>query len=213
MLNNKRTINQVKFVISRRKSGIQPKPTTNYGLLFRIHFHQISSLVFIVGYFMETKRDGSAGETLKLLVVGNNPIELSKVLDQIEKIDRKKEVRIAFDFQSILDRLSNFRPDFILIDDNIGKAELRHAVDQLLSERRTKNIPITVLKNSNYHEAIGTGVMDFILKDNLSGDKIYRALLNSFKIRKTQRYLYNSYKKRKGQLMRIFRSSEPAFQI
>lgn len=162
---------------------------------------------------METKRDGSAGETLKLLVVGNNPIELSKVLDQIEKIDRKKEVRIAFDFQSILDRLSNFRPDFILIDDNIGKAELRHAVDQLLSERRTKNIPITVLKNSNYHEAIGTGVMDFILKDNLSGDKIYRALLNSFKIRKTQRYLYNSYKKRKGQLMRIFRSSEPAFQI
>ncbi|HZY78842.1 MAG TPA: hypothetical protein VFE50_04920 [Cyclobacteriaceae bacterium] len=151
--------------------------------------------------------------TLKLLVVGNNPIELSKVLDQIEKIEQKKDVRIAFDFQSITDRLSHFKPDFILIDDNIGKAELRHVVDELLSDRHTKNIPITVLKNSNYREAISTGVMDYILKENLSGDKIYRAMLNSFKVRKTQLYLYNSYKKRKGQLLRMFRSSEPAFQI
>src|SRR5882672_2976776 len=130
---------------------------------------------------METKIEGSEGETLKLLVVGNNPIELSRVLDQIEKIDRRKEIRIAFDFQSIIDRLSNFKPDFILIDDNIGKAELRHAVDELLGGRHTKNIPITVLKNSNYREAISTGVMDFILKENLSGDSISKALLNSFK--------------------------------
>jgi chemotaxis response regulator CheB len=163
---------------------------------------------------METgKRDGNAGELLKLLVVGNNPIELSKVLDQINKIDRVKEVRIAFDFQSIIDRLSGFKPDFILIDDNIGRAELRHVVDELLSERRTRNIPITVLKNSNYEEAISSGVMDFILKENLSGDKLYKSLRNSLKIRKTQMYLYQSYKKRKGQLVRLFRASEPAFQM
>jgi CheY-like chemotaxis protein len=159
------------------------------------------------------KREGATSETLRLLVVGNNPIELSRVLDQIEKIDREKSVEIAFDFQSILDRLQNFKPEFILIDDNIGRAELRHVVDALLSERRTRNIPITVLKNSNYHEAIGSGVMDFILKENLSGESIYKALRNSLKIRKTQLYLYNSYKKRKGQLVRLFRSSEPAFQI
>jgi CheY-like chemotaxis protein len=159
---------------------------------------------------MET---GSEGGLLKLLVVGNNPIELSKVLDQIEKIDRPKEVKIAFDFQSIIDRLSHFKPDFILIDDNIGRSELRHVVDELLSERRTRNIPITVLKNSNYEEAISNGVIDFLLKENLSGDKIYKALRNSLKIKKTQLYLYNSYKKRKGQLMRLFRPAEPAFQI
>jgi len=159
------------------------------------------------------KREGTEGELMKLLVVGNNPIELGKVLDQVEKIDRRKEVKIAFDFHSILDRLAHFKPDFILIDDNIGRAELRHVVDELLSERRTRNIPITILKNSNYHEAISTGVLDFILKENLSSDAIYKALRNSLKIRKTQLYLYNSYKKRKGQLMRLFRASEPAFQI
>ncbi len=137
---------------------------------------------------METGKVSERREVLKLLVVGNNPIELSKV------------------------RLSNFKPDFILIDDNIGKTELRQVVDQLLRERRTKHIPITVLKNSNYREAIGNGVYDYILKENLSTESIYRAIMNSFKIRKTQQYLYQSYKKRKGQLMRLFRN-EPAFQI
>lgn len=158
---------------------------------------------------METGSEG----ILKLLVVGNNPIELSKVLEQIEKIDRPKDVQIAFDFQSIINRLSKFTPDFILIDDNIGRDELRQVVNQLMSERRTKNIPITVLKNYNYREAISSGVMEFLLKENLSGDKIYKALRNSLKMRKTEMYLINSYKKRKGQLMRLFRSGEPAFQV
>ena len=179
---------------------------TRFNFVNRIKVHTFVS--------METgKREGSEGELLKLLVVGNNPIELSKVLDQVEKIDRQKDVRIAFDFHSIIDRLSNFTPDFILIDDNIGRFELRHIVDELLSERRTRNIPITVLKNSNYEETIGSGVLDFLLKDNLSSENIYKALRNSLKMRKTQLYLYNSYKKRKGQLMRLFRASEPAFQI
>ncbi|MEI9919206.1 MAG: hypothetical protein WDO14_10460 [Bacteroidota bacterium] len=159
---------------------------------------------------MET---GSQVEVLKLLIVGNNPIELSKILKNIQEIDRPKDVKIAFDFPSIFVRLQNFKPDFILIDDNIGRKELRHVVDTLLSERRTKNIPITVLKNSNYQEAISSGVIDFILKENLSPESIYKAFRNSLKIRKTQLYLYNSYKKRKGQLMRLFRASEPAFQI
>jgi CheY-like chemotaxis protein len=155
---------------------------------------------------------GRGGEILKILVVGNNPIELSRVLTQVEKIDKEKIVKIAFDFHSIIDRLSNFKPDYILIDDNIGRAELRQVVDSLSRERRTRNIPITVLKNSNYHEAISTGVLDYILKENLSGDSIYKALLNSIKLRKTELYLIKSYRKRKGQLMRLFRS-EPAFQI
>lgn len=176
----------------------------------------ITALNFVISTKVNTPlsmETGSQHQVLKLLVVGNNPIELSNILDKIEKIERAKEVKIAFDFQSILDRLHNFKPDFILIDDNIGRVELRHVVDEMLSERRTKNIPIMVLKNSNYHEAIGTGVMDFILKENLSPESIYRALRNTLKIRKTQLYLYNSYKKRKGQLMRLFRASEPAFQI
>jgi hypothetical protein len=147
-------------------------------------------------------------EKLNVLVVGNNPIELSKVFDNLSKVQGKWVItEIAFDLKSIFERLIRFRPHYILIDDNIGKAELKTTVDALLNTRKTKNIPITVLKNSNYHEAIGTGVLNYILKENLTGDSLYTALRNSLKFRKTQLYLYNAYKKRKGQLLRLIGSS------
>jgi CheY-like chemotaxis protein len=155
----------------------------------------------------------TASQTLRILVVGNNPIELSKLLTRIQKINDKIVVtEIAFDMQSIVTRLVKFKPDYILIDDNIGRPELKDVVRFLYHNRDTKDIPITVLKNSNYTEAIGSGVMDYLLKETLTGESLYKALSNTLKFRKTQQYLYQAYKKRKGQLLRIFRS-EPALQI
>jgi CheY-like chemotaxis protein len=154
-----------------------------------------------------------ANQTVRIMIVGNNPLELSKLLTRIEKIDDKKVIiETAFDGHSILSRLEKFTPDFILLDDNLGRTELRQVVRSLYRAKETMDIPITILKNSNYTEAIGSGVMDYLLKDNLTGESLYKALLNSLKFRKTQQYLYTAYKKRKGQLLRMFRS-EPAFQI
>jgi hypothetical protein len=144
-------------------------------------------------------------DNLNVLVVGNNPIELSRVFDNLKAIPGKRIItEIAFDLATILDRLILFRPNFILIDDNIGKSELKVAVRALGSGKRTRHVPITILKNSNYEEAISVGVMDYILKENLTGESLYRTLSNSIKFRKTQLYLYKAFKKRKGQLKRIF---------
>jgi PleD family two-component response regulator len=163
---------------------------------------------------MESRnREKAARQALKIMVVGNNPIDLSKILTRIQKInDRNVVAEIAFDMQSIMQRLSRFKPDFILLDDNIGRVELKEIVKALRSERTTRQIPITVIKNSNYTEAISDGVIDYMLKETLTGESLYRALLNSLKVRRTQLYLYQSYKQRKGQLMRLFRR-EPALQI
>ncbi len=145
-------------------------------------------------------------EQLNVLVVGNNPIDLSHTFESLTKIrDHKVVTEIAFDLASILDRLSKFRPNFIVIDDNIGRMELQITVQALLKNRKTKNIPITVLKNSNYHEALNTGVMNYVLKKSLTGESLYTALKNSEKFKKTQLYLHQAYKKRKGQLMRILK--------
>lgn len=155
----------------------------------------------------------TARQDLRIMVVGNNPLELSNLLTRIQKInDRNVAIEIAFDMQSILARLEKFSPDYILLDDNIGRPELKTIVKALYRAKETRDIPITVLKNSNYSEAIGSGVMDYLLKETLTGDSLYRALVNSLKFRRTQQYLYLAYKRRKGQLMRVFRS-EPAFQI
>ncbi len=153
---------------------------------------------------METKGYASLLEELHVLVVGNNPTELGRVFDSLNRIPGKRIItEIAFDLRTIADRLARFTPNFILIDDNIGKSELKNSVRALMRYRKTKEIPITVLKNSNYQEAIDSGVLNYILKEHLTGESLYNAFKNSVKFRQTHQYLYSAYKKRKGQLARL----------
>lgn len=155
---------------------------------------------------MEVKSNSVAiVDDLKVLVIGNNPIELSRVFDNLQCINGRKLItEIAFDFKSIRDRLRNFSPNFILIDDNIGKLELKNMI-QSLSKRKTKNIPITILKNSNYSESATSGVINFLLKDNLTSEALYKSFLDVTRFKKTHEYLYNAYRKRKGQLVRMLK--------
>jgi len=155
---------------------------------------------------MKNVKQQLSEEQLNVLLVGNNPIEMGRILDNLNRVPGKKIItEIAFDIRSILERLLKFNPNFILIDDNIGRSELALAIDALSSNSKTRDIPITVLKNSNYSESGGTspGILDYLLKQNLSPEVLYNALKNSFKFRRTQLYLYNAYQKRKGELLRF----------
>lgn len=146
-----------------------------------------------------------AAEPLNVLLIGNNPIEMGRVLEKLQQVRGHKIItEIAFDLKSILERLLRFHPNFILIDDNIGKSELLVTINALSSNRKTKDIPITVLKNSNYHEAMGSAsILDYLLKQNLSPEALYNTLKNSLKFRRTQLYLYQAYRKRKNQLLKV----------
>jgi hypothetical protein len=153
----------------------------------------------------------TSAEPLNVLLIGNNPIDMSKTLEKINQIRGRKIItEIAFDLRSIIERLMNFSPNFILIDDNIGKAELAQTVDMLSHRRKTKDIPITVLKNSNYQEASpSSSILDYLLKQNFSSESLYTTIRNSLKFKRTQRFLYKSYNKRKGQLKRlVFRNNQ-----
>jgi CheY-like chemotaxis protein len=144
-------------------------------------------------------------ETIYILLVGNNPIELSSVLDKIKEVRNQKIVtEIAFDIVSIVERLGTFSPNFILIDDNIGREKLIETAKKLSRNKKTRNIPITVLKNSNYHEATtSSNILDYLLKQNLSGEGLYNTLRNTLKFRRTQKFLMEAYEKRKGLLKRF----------
>ncbi|MBX2941028.1 MAG: hypothetical protein KF860_01670 [Cyclobacteriaceae bacterium] len=146
-------------------------------------------------------------QDLNVLLVGNNPIELGKVFDNLRSVGGSRILtEIAFDIRTIFERLVNFHPHYILIDDNIGKVALKNAVKMLGKDRKTKNVPIAILKNSNYEEVFSVGVMDYILKENINGQSLYIALTNSLKFRRTQIYLYKALKKRKQQLKRLANS-------
>jgi DNA-binding NarL/FixJ family response regulator len=146
-------------------------------------------------------------EQLNVLLVGNNPIELSSMLNKISSVPgRFVKTETAFDTKSIFERLIKFRPNFILIDDNIGKYELNETVQALANNRKTKNVPITVLKNSNYAEANSSlTILDYILKKSLTADALCSAIRNTIKVKRTQLYLYKAYNKRKRMLTGLLR--------
>jgi CheY-like chemotaxis protein len=148
-------------------------------------------------------------EPLNILLVGNNPIEMGSVLDKLQQVRKRKIItEIAFDINSLVERLVNFRPNFILIDDNIGRAELLNTVNKLSSNRKTKDIPITVLKNSNYRESLASSsILDYLLKQNLSAEALYNTIKNALRFKRTQRLLYKAYKERKGMMKKMLDKS------
>ena len=141
---------------------------------------------------------------LNVLLIGNNPMELGTVLSKLNEVRAQKIItEIAFDLKSILERLIRFDPNFIFIDDNIGRRQLQETLKQLSSNRKTKDVPITVLKSSNYHEALaGFSILDYLLKQNLSADALYNTVKNSLRFRRTQLYLGKIYQKRKSESVR-----------
>lgn len=163
--------------------------------------------MFISSWLMEPKIENKALEPLHILLIGNNPIEMGGVLEKLKQVRGQRIItEIAFDLKSILERLIRFRPNFIFIDDNIGRTEMQETVTTLSNNRKTKDIPITVLKNSNYHESLASSsILDYLLKQNLSPDDLYKTVKNSLRFRKTQLYLYQAYKRRKGELLKVIK--------
>jgi hypothetical protein len=150
------------------------------------------------------KSTAQNSNSLNVLLIGNNPMELGTVLDKLNQVRSQKIItEIAFDLRSMLERLMRFNPNFIFIDDNIGRQELQQTLKQLSSNRKTKDVPITVLKSSNYQEASGaSSILDYLLKQNLSADALYNTVKNSLRFRRTQLYLYKMYQKRKKESAR-----------
>lgn len=151
------------------------------------------------------KSDSQNSAPLNVLLIGNNPMELGTILEHLKQVRAQKIIiEIAFDLKGIVDRLVIFNPNFIFIDDNIGRAEMRETVKRLSTNRKTKHIPITVLKSSNYQESLGAGsILDYLLKQNLSADALYNTVKNSLKFQKTQQYLQKIYQKRKTELLKF----------
>jgi DNA-binding NarL/FixJ family response regulator len=140
-----------------------------------------------------------------ILVVGNNPLELSSVINKIAQIPGQQFVtETAFDTRSLWSRLKKFSPAFILIDDNIGMIELKQTLHALTQNAKTADVPIAVIKNSNYVEATATAdIWDFILKENLSSISLLKALQNTIKFKRTRLYLKQALENRKSLLEKV----------
>ncbi len=142
-------------------------------------------------------------EQWKILLVGNNPKEMSMVQEKLKSIRHRKVLtEMAFDVLTVHERIGTFVPEHVLIDDNVGRASIN---EMMMGMKRPGNVPVTVLKNSNYQEVGIWGVSNYVLKHNLTSQHLYLELLNSQRFVETMRTWGQMHRQRKGTLSGLLR--------
>jgi len=138
---------------------------------------------------------------INILLVGNNPIELSKVQKSINSFKKGfMKATFLFDLKMLKQSISNLNPSAIFIDDNYNLKDVRKEISRIHSNTHTSHIPITLLKSSNYSNFPKLDADDFILKSNLSGKSIYNSVLNGRRFRISRIYFKKVYRVQKGRI-------------
>jgi len=140
---------------------------------------------------------------ISVLLVGNNPIEMSSIYDKLSKLKGKiKRIETAFTQEDVLSKITLMHPNCIVLDDNLGIAPLKTIIKNVNALSKDM-ISITLLKSDN-REEITSGVQEYLMKDGISELKIYNALRNALKFKKTQQYFKIKYRSGKRSLKRMF---------
>jgi CheY-like chemotaxis protein len=144
------------------------------------------------------------GEKYNVFLIGNNPQEISIMetdLAKFNKIDFIAEV--GFDLRKSLNRVFKTNPSYIILDDCYPVIQLKKFIRRIRQNSKTQNIPIAILKSSNKHHLRVDGIQDFFLKDNFSAERLFHAIRNSRKIRRTQIVFYRLNKRRRKQYQNL----------
>lgn len=141
-------------------------------------------------------------EPINVFLIGNNPIELSNIYEKLKEIRNKTyQTEIGFELRGLFKKIMKFNPACILIDDNVERSYMKKLTLKLASNRHTKDIPITILKNSNRDSYI-TNAEEFLLKDSVTSELLSRSIGNSIRLKKMRTRISLMYKKRKSQVKR-----------
>ena len=131
--------------------------------------------------------------SINVLLIGNNPGELSAIYEHLCRYSGVKFIiDIAFSVSDALAIATKLKPNHVLVDDNLKKLEIRKFTKNMSRISSTKDIPITLLKTSNYHSMTNLGFQDFLMKETFSADKFYRSIKNLLKWKRAQAYLDKS---------------------
>jgi hypothetical protein len=152
---------------------------------------------------MKALNRNQSSNAINVFLIGNNPIELSSIYDKLKDIkNRTFKTEIGFDIKGLVTRIRKFSPSCILIDDNIERLYIKKLLKNLASNNKTKHIPITVIKNSNYREGFSQ-VQEYVLKDSITSESLSILIHNSIKLKAMQTYLLKKIKKNKSRIVNL----------
>lgn len=114
---------------------------------------------------------------IHVLVVGNNPIEMSEVAAHLNELPQLVEAEFVFDLAGVQSKLKKFNADVIFLDDDLGEDNL-HGMIQWIHEY--SDAPITLLKTSNNYSRRLITVEEYLMKVDLSSAaflKLFKKML------------------------------------
>ena len=108
---------------------------------------------------------------LNVLIIGNNPIEITSIYNSLNQYRTKNYIAdVCFSIKDSVSRMLKNKPDCILLDDNIVLDQIKSFVKKLKESSKLRNIPVVILKSSNFSFAYSNDVQDFLLKGNITTD-------------------------------------------
>ena len=114
---------------------------------------------------------------IPVLIIGNNPIEMTSVYNVLVGIRTKNYLAdVCFDIKDSFDKISKEKPAVILVDDNLMVDDIQKMVNILHQNAKTKDIKIIVLKSSNWNYNVIDNVDNYILKDTANADLLDKVI-------------------------------------
>lgn len=108
-------------------------------------------------------------EHINVLIIGNNPIEITSIYNNLNNYRGRNYIAdVCFSIKDSLNKMLKSKPDCILLDDNIVVDQIKMLINKIRESSRFRNIPIVLLKSSNFNFAAGNEVQDYLLKGNLT---------------------------------------------
>jgi len=108
-------------------------------------------------------------EPVRVLVIGNNPIELGEVHDLFANMrDATYQVEFAFDLRDGFRRAIRQKPHAIVIDNNLSSDTITKLVDKLSTEKRTSHLSLFLLAHDEEGTYQGLGITKMLSKERLT---------------------------------------------
>ena len=123
---------------------------------------------------------GIKRERIPVLIIGNNPIEITSIYNLLIGIRSKDYLAdVCFDVKDSFEIITKTKPEVVLIDDNLVLDDINKFVRILKQNSKTKQIKIIVLKSSNWNYHVIDHVDDYILKETINADVIDKLIQNN----------------------------------
>jgi len=120
---------------------------------------------------------GMKREKIPLLIIGNNPIEMTQFYNiLVTNASKNYLADVCFDVRDSFNRIAKQRPNVILIDDNLMLGDINKLVKVLKSNAKTKDIKLIVLKSNNWNYNVVDNVDDYILKNTIASGMLDRII-------------------------------------